>query len=113
MTEKQIEWEFEMLQRADLVSFWFPSETLCPITLFELGIQIGSNRRVVVGCHPDYARKYDVIKQLELARNYVQVVFSLEELAEHIVQSLITYSHPIDKDLLRAFCLEEELNDLP
>jgi hypothetical protein len=33
----QIEWEFHHLRRATAVLFWFPSETLCPIALYELG----------------------------------------------------------------------------
>ena len=35
---KQIEWEYEHLQKANMIMFWFPPETLCPIALFEYGI---------------------------------------------------------------------------
>ena len=35
--QSQIEWEFRHLRRATAVLFWFPSETLCPIALYELG----------------------------------------------------------------------------
>src|SRR6478736_102537 len=35
---EQIEWEYKALRTADTVFFWFPQETLCPITLFELGV---------------------------------------------------------------------------
>ncbi len=30
-------WEHDHLRRAKAIMFWFPSETLCPITLYELG----------------------------------------------------------------------------
>ena len=34
---QQIEWEHRHLRKADAIAFWFPCETLCPITLYELG----------------------------------------------------------------------------
>jgi hypothetical protein len=34
---EQINWEYDMLETADMISFWFCKETLSPITLFELG----------------------------------------------------------------------------
>ena len=33
----QIKWEFDMLRKASMISFWFCKETMCPIVLFELG----------------------------------------------------------------------------
>lgn len=33
----QIRWEYEFLRRARMILFWFPKESVCPITLFELG----------------------------------------------------------------------------
>ena len=33
---QQIEWEHRH-PKADTIAFWFPCETLCPITLYELG----------------------------------------------------------------------------
>ena len=56
----QIEWEFRHLKLADLVAFWFPPETLCPIALFELGACCGSNSPIVVGTDPEYSRRFDV-----------------------------------------------------
>lgn len=74
--QTQIEWEFDMITRADVIMFWFPSETLCPITLYELGFQMGQRfgkegpiykaQKLVVGCHPDYKRKQDVEVQTQL-----------------------------------------------
>jgi len=72
--EEQIKWEHDMLRRADMISFWFPCETLCPITLYELGYWTAQAEwgmtKVVVGVHPEYARKQDVIIQTQLASTF-------------------------------------------
>lgn len=75
----QIEWEFHALRRSEAILFWFPEETLCPITLFELGAWSRGDGRLVVGCHPGYARRFDVIEQLRLARPDVRVQARLED----------------------------------
>lgn len=82
---EQIVWEHRHLQKADAISFWFPEETLCPITLFELGkwLQHGS-KKIFIGCHPKYARKLDVIVQTALCNPNILVVNSLEELTTQI-----------------------------
>jgi hypothetical protein len=77
----QIEWEYRHLQQADAALFWFPSETLCPITLFELGAWSRSKKPLFVGTHPGYLRRLDVIVQLSLARPEVTVVDGLSALA--------------------------------
>lgn len=78
---QQIEWEFRALTAADIISFWFPEETLCPITLYELGRWAHSDRWLIVGTHPQYARRRDVEIQLALARPEIQVLKSLPEMA--------------------------------
>ena len=80
----QIEWEFYHLSKATYVSFWFPPETLCPITLYELGVQAAKGKNIIVGCDPGYKRKYDVEKQLSLLRPEILVRDSLEKVAEQI-----------------------------
>jgi hypothetical protein len=70
---KQIEWERAHLIRASAVLFWFPYETLCPITLFELGAMASSGKKIFVACHPAYQRKFDVEKQISLIRPDVTV----------------------------------------
>ena len=47
-----------------MVLFWFPKESLCPIALFELGKELESGSRVVIGVHPEYSRRFDVITQV-------------------------------------------------
>lgn len=73
MSEFQIKWEAHHLKHADAIIFWFPCETLCPITLFELGKHAQKGDRIFVGCHPDYARAFDVKHQLSLIPSQAHV----------------------------------------
>lgn len=83
---EQIEWEFNALNQAGAVLFWFPSETLCPITLFELGrFSHQKDMLLFVGTHPDYQRRFDVVTQLKLARPDVVVYDAVESLAAAVV----------------------------
>lgn len=75
----QIEWEHRMLTMSDIVLFWFPQETLCPITLYELGRYAALGKYLSVGTHPGYARKFDVKHQLSLVRPEVTVFDTLED----------------------------------
>lgn len=85
--KKQIEWEYKMLAKADLISFWFPNETLCPITLFELGKWL--HTEPVVGCETGYERTFDVKvqTQLELGKEF-EIAKSIDQLAFYIERSL-------------------------
>lgn len=67
-SEKQIIWEHDHLARSETILFWFPKETLCPITLLEFGKFLVSDKRLVVGCHPQYQRRLDVQVQGRLDR---------------------------------------------
>lgn len=81
--EAQIIWEYKLLEKADAIMFWFPEETLCPITLFELGAHLYS-APLFVGCHLGYARKLDVEIQVGLARPEVTVHTSIASLGYEI-----------------------------
>lgn len=80
----QIAWEHTMLRRTRYVAFWFPCETLCPITLYELGAWSMTTKPMVIGVHPDYARKLDVQVQTLLVRQDVPIVYSIEDLTAMI-----------------------------
>lgn len=86
MEEEQIIWEFNHLKKSSAVSFWFTNETLCPITLYELGKQITSNKPIFIGIHPEYKRKRDVEIQTKLIRPEIKIVYSLTKLAEQIMK---------------------------
>ena len=82
--EEQIKWEFGYLQAVDAISFWFPKETLCPITLYELGSWMHSSKPLFIGVHPEYKRRHDVEIQTRLARKDQVIVYSIDELAGQI-----------------------------
>lgn len=81
----QIEWEHNMLLAADAVLFWFPAETLCPITLYELGKLAATKKPLMVGCAEGYQRAYDVSKQLQLVRPEVHVRGDLKRVAGDVL----------------------------
>lgn len=64
--KEQVKWEHEALRQADLVFFWFPKETLCPITLFELGgqMEIRNTSNLMIGSSINYPRVKDLLAQL-------------------------------------------------
>jgi hypothetical protein len=82
--EAQVTWEHRHLRRASAVLFWFPSGTLTPISLYELGAMSMTRKPLFVGIHPDYAKRFNVGVQTKLARPDVTVVASLEELAAQV-----------------------------
>lgn len=92
----QIEWEYITLQRASSVLFWFPDATLCPITLFELGVFTQrKNIPLFVGCAPDYKRRFDVDVQLKLSRPEVVLRDNLED----TVNDFLRWSNPSSADI--------------
>ena len=91
MSDEQIRWECKWLQRSSIVTFWFPRETLCPITLFELGKEFGQQlgpfprKKIVLGVHPDYQRRIDVETQSELVDKDLIISYTLEDLAAALI----------------------------
>jgi len=87
ITEEQILWEYKYLKVADATSFWFTKETLCPITLFELGKQLAitdSYKPVFLGIDPNYGRKIDLEIQVKLIRPEIKIVYDLNSLSNQI-----------------------------
>lgn len=80
----QIHWEDRHLKRSNSILFWFPNETLCPITLFELGKYLLSDKNLFVGVHPEYKRKLDVYTQVAIERPQLQIVNTVDDLAQQI-----------------------------
>jgi len=81
---EQIRWEYDNLRKADFISFWFCRDTLCPITLYELGAQCMFDKPVLVGMDPEYERRQDVEIQTSLVRPDIRIVYNLNDLAEQI-----------------------------
>jgi nucleoside 2-deoxyribosyltransferase len=87
--QQQIEWEYNLLRLADLVSFWFGDETVAPITLFELGAQSALKKPIIIGMDPKYSRRFDVETQMGLDRPDIKIVYSLEDLSATISEALL------------------------
>jgi hypothetical protein len=88
MEQEQIEWEHLHILEADSYLFWFCEETLCPITLFELGKIIGlfPLKPIFVGTHPKYARHRDIKFQMLLMRPEIHVVHTLSGVTDQVVE---------------------------
>jgi hypothetical protein len=92
-SEEQIKWEYKNLRACNQVVFWFSYETLCPITLFELGGRLEAQsalvrgspyQALIIGCHYDYQRKFDVQYQAGLRGH--EVLTSLDDIAEQVIK---------------------------
>lgn len=74
---RQIEWEFDMLERCDIFTMYFAGgESVQPICMYELGRYIERMKtrfpnswmdRIVITCDTDYKRLNDVLTQTKLA----------------------------------------------
>lgn len=84
-TPIQILWEYDHLNASSHVMFWFTADTIQPITLFELGKMIGTDKTVYVGCDPKYSRLLDVAEQLKLSRPDIKIWDSLDNMLGFIV----------------------------
>lgn len=80
----QIEWEHEMLKKADVISFWFCKETIQPITLYELGAHTVTSKPLIIGMDKGYERRDDVEIQTKLERPDTKFVYSLKDLSDRI-----------------------------
>lgn len=92
----QIKWEYEKLQESDIISFWFSVGSLNPITLFEYGSYFKSDKTIVVGCHPEYQRRNDVIVQTQLAKPSLKVNDNFDDFYKQLVDNIYEYTR-IDK----------------
>lgn len=81
---KQIAWEYKYLDLAQDILFWFPKETLCPITLFEYGKNllksINNKKLIFVGTHPEYKRRQDLLIQTKLQNPNIQILDDINSL---------------------------------
>lgn len=86
VSRQQIIWEFHALRMSTVNLFWFPAETLCPITLFEYGSAIERLHAgaVMCGTHPDYQRRFDLIEQTSL-RNGMPIFDDLDHLVRETI----------------------------
>ena len=100
-SDEQITWEYDYLNLCDIFSMYFcESDSVQPICLYELGHYIPgivsqySNYRkalqhIVVTAESNYARCYDVEKQLELDLGPIgkRMIFDKSEYSEEAIRS--------------------------
>lgn len=56
----QVEWELEHMEKADLVVYYFDPKGKAPITLLELGLNVGFGADCIVCCPEGYWRRGNV-----------------------------------------------------
>lgn len=91
---EQIKWEFETLDRVDMILFWFSRGSLNPIVLFEYGKWLMNLRSeddykpLFIGIDPEYERKRDVFIQTQLENVFYgsRIQYSLKDLANLIIK---------------------------
>lgn len=95
--EKQIRWEASFLWRSQIISFWFSKETVCPITLFELGCQLVRYRmtqdeskriKICIGIDPGYPRALDLSVQMGLLAPDIPIFSNLDDVATFIARGV-------------------------
>lgn len=75
---EQVTWELRNIEQSDLVVFYFDPNTMSPITLLELGLCAGLEKRAVVYCPEPFWRKGNV--DIVCDRYGFSVVESMEDL---------------------------------
>lgn len=86
VSRQQIIWEYHALRMSTANLFWFPEETLCPITLFEYGSAIERLHAgaVMCGTHINYQRRFDLIEQTRL-RSGMPILDNLDTLIKETI----------------------------
>lgn len=79
----QVEWELEGLERADIVVVYFGKQEKAPITMMELGLSIGRQKRVIVGCEDGFYKKGNI--DIVCQRANVDVLSGVEEVIKTVV----------------------------
>lgn len=93
---EQIGWERRHLNYSNLISFWFPKETVCPITLFEFGYWLGiverslSSKKIFVGAEENYSRRNDLIEQIKLS-NRDNIIAPMSDSIEGLTNQIISH----------------------
>lgn len=98
VSKEQISWERNYLDNTTGVVFWFSKETLCPITLLELGASLHSRNIIAIGIDPEYQRKFDVEYQTILVNDTIPIVYSIEDLVDETMEYFKNYKSFEDYD---------------
>lgn len=91
---EQVEWELDMLERADIIAVYFSPASQAPITLLELGLFARSGK-VVVACPEGYWRRGNV--QVVCARWNIPLLEDLDALKREVERRLVEMPSPAGK----------------
>lgn len=90
----QTKWDRVHLSHSNILCFWFPKETFCPITLFEFGYWVRYvevyplvETRIFYGCDISYPKREDIKEQVSISNRggkFGPMAFSVKELAAQI-----------------------------
>jgi hypothetical protein len=84
---RQVKWELDALDYADIALMYFAPETRSPISMLELGIHAGRNPGKLIVCCPDgFWRKGNI--DIVCARFGIRQVDTLEELTKACITQL-------------------------
>ena len=91
--KEQVDWEMDLLKKADVIALYFDPQTLSPISLLELGMHaadasIGGGRKLVVCCPKGFWRRGNV--QIVCHRYGITLVETMDELIELVKERLCT-----------------------
>jgi hypothetical protein len=89
----QVNWELDLIDRAEIVFFYFQAGTKSPISFLEFGMQVRNRRKdLVVVCEDGFWRQANI--QITADRNNVKVFKILEEGIEKLVDLVQKRSLP-------------------
>lgn len=92
-SEEQITWEYEHLRDANIIIYWFSRGSLNPIVLYELGRWgNSSDTDIIIGVDPEYPRRDDVVIQTKLSRPDVEILDSLDAVANKLEELIDIYN---------------------
>ncbi|KAF2844613.1 hypothetical protein T440DRAFT_473246, partial [Plenodomus tracheiphilus IPT5] len=77
--KQQVDWELDALEQADVICFFFDTETKTPVSLFELGLWSASDK-VVVCCGEKYWKAGNVQLTIKCVEKFEQLVPLVEEM---------------------------------
>lgn len=92
---KQVEWELGALEQADVICFFFDTNTKSPVTMLEIGLWMSSGK-IVVCCADGFWRSGNV--EIVCGRYGVPLVKSFEDLVPAITKMLGEKGMQIDSN---------------
>lgn len=79
---RQVRWELDHLEKADLIVVVFPNESKAPISFLELGLMIGMRKKVIICCGTEFYRRGNL---LMLSNRYdIEWADTIEQLVQKI-----------------------------